>query len=62
MNAQAYTPTHQVLPQPAIAQLVQAARTPIPEHDPLARVKAIEKATQRVKSTYPEKFQPTTKE
>lgn len=59
MNAQAYTPTHQVLPQHAVQLLVQAARTPIPEHDPLARVKAIEKATERVKSTYPEKFQPT---
>ena len=37
--------------------LQQAARTPITRADPLARVKAIEKAIERVKREYPQFFQ-----
>ena len=44
------------LPPAAIAQLQRAAQTPITADDPLARVKAIEQATARVKRDYPEFF------
>ena len=45
-----------VLPPEAARLLQQAAKTPIPEHDPLARVKAIEKAIERIKRQYPQCF------
>lgn len=45
-----------VLPPEAVAQLQRAARTPFDEFDPLARVKAIEQATRRVKRDYPNFF------
>lgn len=48
---------HQVLPAAAIALLQRAAKTPITAEDPLARVKAIEQATKRVKRDYPHLFQ-----
>lgn len=52
------TPTpHQVLPAEAVAQLQRAAKTPITADDPLARVKAIEQATKRIKRDYPHLFQ-----
>jgi hypothetical protein len=44
------------LPQEAVDLLKQAAQTPITPADPLARVKAIEKATQRIQSRYPKLF------
>jgi hypothetical protein len=44
------------LPQEAINLLKRAAQTPITPADPLARVKAIEKATQRIKTLYPNYF------
>lgn len=44
------------LPAGAIALLQQAAKTPVTEADPLARVKAIEHATAKVKFMYPECF------
>ena len=49
-------PPAKVLPQEAARLLQQAAQTPIPGHDPLARVKAIDKAIERVKRQYPQFF------
>lgn len=49
-------PPANVLPRDAAKLLQQAAQTPIPGHDPLARVKAIDKATERVKRQYPQFF------
>lgn len=52
------TPTlSTVLPPAARVKLQQAAQTPITRADPLARVKAIEKAIERVKREYPQFFQ-----
>lgn len=45
-----------VLPLDAARLLQKAAQTPIPAHDPLARVKAIDKATALVKRMYPKYF------
>lgn len=45
-----------VLPPAARIKLQRAAQTPIPADDPLARVKAIEKATQWIKQNYPQFF------
>lgn len=50
-------PPAKVLPPEAARLLQQAAQTPIPGHDPLARVKAIDKAIERVKREYPQFFQ-----
>lgn len=50
-------PPANVLPRDAAKLLQQAAQTPIPGHDPLARVKAIEKAIERVKRDHPQFFQ-----
>lgn len=44
-----------VLPPDAVRHLQRAAQTPI-FNDLLARVKAIEKATERVKQQYPQFF------
>lgn len=44
------------LPPAARIKLQRAAQTPIPADDPLARVKAIEKATQWIKQEYPQFF------
>lgn len=49
-------PPATTLPLDAAKLLKQAAQTPIPGHDPLARVKAIDKATERVKRQYPQFF------
>lgn len=49
-------PPHQVYPVAAQALLQRAAQTPITPADPLARVKAIERATQQVKSQFPHLF------
>jgi len=49
-------PPHRVYPAAAVAQLQRAAQTPITEADPLARVKAIEHATQWIKQQYPDLF------
>ena len=49
-------PPAKVLPYDAARLLQQAAQTPIPGHDPLARVKAIEKAIERVKREHPQFF------
>lgn len=49
-------PPHRVYPAAAVAQLQRAAQTPITEADPLARVKAIEQATQRIKQQFPHYF------
>lgn len=46
----------QILPVDAIAQLQRAALTPITEDDPLARVKAIEQTTRRIKMQHPQYF------
>jgi hypothetical protein len=50
-------PPANVLPPEAALLLQQAAQTPITRDDPLARVKALEKATERVKRQYPQFFQ-----
>lgn len=44
------------LPAEAVAQLQRAALTPIPANDPLARVKAIEHVTKRIKRENPDLF------
>lgn len=49
-------PIHRLLPPDAIRALQEAAKTPITAADPLARVKAIEQATRRIKRTYPHLF------
>lgn len=46
----------QLLPADAVAQLQRAALTPITEDDPLARVKAIEQTTRRIKMQHPQFF------
>jgi hypothetical protein len=50
-------PPANVLPREAATLLQQAAKTPITRNDPLARVKAIEKAVERVKRDHPHCFQ-----
>ena len=45
-----------VLPIEAQRELMRAAQTPITEQDPLARRKAIDKATERVKAKWPQFF------
>ena len=50
-------PPANALPRDAAKLLQQAAQTPITRADPLARVKAIEKAIERVKREYPQFFQ-----
>lgn len=47
---------HNILPLEAMLILQRAANTPITADDPLARVKAIEQAIQRVKREYPQMF------
>lgn len=49
-------PLNDVLPVECQLDLMRAAKTPITADDPLARVKAIEQATKRVKNKYPELF------
>lgn len=49
-------PIHRLLPPSAIKALQEAAKTPITAADPLARVKAIERATQRIKREHPHLF------
>lgn len=49
-------PLHSLLPPSAIKALQEAAKTPITAADPLARVKAIERATRRIKLDYPHLF------
>lgn len=49
-------PPANVLPRDAAKLLRQAAQTPITRADPLARVKAIEKAIERVKRDHPQFF------
>lgn len=49
-------PPAKLLPLEAARLLQQAAQTPIPGHDPLARVRAIDKAIERVKRQYPQFF------
>ncbi len=48
---------HGALPLEAQRILMRAAQTPVTAADPLARTKAIEKATQRVRSMFPTYFQ-----
>ena len=50
-------PPAKLLPLEAARLLQHAAQTPITRADPLARVKAIEKAIERVKREYPQSFQ-----
>jgi len=45
-----------ILPDSAVRWLCQAAQTPLTPVDPLARLKAIETATERIKRTWPQYF------
>lgn len=45
-----------LLPAAAVAMLQRAHQTPITADDPLARVKAIEQATRRIKLQFPQYF------
>lgn len=56
MTKQPATWFSEALPRDAVARLQRAARTPITEHDPLARVKAIEQAAQWARLKYPRSF------
>jgi hypothetical protein len=47
----------QLLPEAAREALKRAARTPIPEFDPLARERAINAAIRSVRLLYPDHFQ-----
>jgi hypothetical protein len=47
---------HTLLPPLLIKALQKAAATPITPDDPLARIKALEQATQRIKRNHPELF------
>jgi len=49
-------PPTTTLPADAARLLKQAAQTPITRADPLARVKAIDKAIERIKRDYPRFF------
>ena len=49
-------PGAQMLPWIAREMLMRAAKTPIPEFDPLARERAINAAIRSVKLLYPTKF------
>lgn len=44
------------LPPAAVSMLQRAAQTPITPEDPLARVKAVEQASTRVRREYPQFF------
>lgn len=46
------------LPQWARNELKQAAQTPITVRDPYARVKAVDRATERIRTLLPHCFQP----
>lgn len=45
-----------LLPPDAIAKLRRAAQTPITDHDPLARLKEIDRAIQWARFKYPNLF------
>ncbi|WP_187192263.1 hypothetical protein [Cupriavidus metallidurans] len=47
---------HKMLPPAAIAALQRAAQTPNTAHDPNARLKAIEAATERIKREFSDYF------
>jgi hypothetical protein len=49
-------PLAKLLPEGAARLLRQAALTPIPTNDPLARAKAVDAALERVKREYPKHF------
>lgn len=49
-------PLAALLPPYVARQLQNAAFTPIPENDPLARLKAIDSASEWVKQNYPSYF------
>lgn len=46
----------QVLPQYLARALFRASQTPIPANDPLARVRAIEEVSERIKENYKQYF------
>lgn len=56
MRSRRISPPASVLPASAARLLQQAAQVPITQDDPLARVKAIERAIERVKRGYPQFF------
>ena len=48
--------TSTLLPDDAVEQLKTAANKLVTKQDPLARIKAIEEATQKIKRKYPQFF------
>ena len=46
----------EILPWEAVQMLTRAAKTPVTEKDPLARLKAIEEADRRIRRQYPRYF------
>lgn len=46
----------QVLPQYLARALFRTSQTPIPANDPLARVRAIEEVSERIKTDYKQYF------
>lgn len=56
MTAAPLPPPARVLPPAAARLLQQAAETPNTRENPWARIRAIEKATARVKRDYPQFF------
>lgn len=55
MRAKTIVPA-EILPPDVRRMLIEAASLPIPKDDPLARQKAIERATARAKFKYPHLF------
>ena len=53
-------PVSEHLPFNVRMQLVRASQTPITNGDPLARVRAVDQASDHVRSQYPEFFQKET--
>lgn len=56
MSGKEFIAPVKLLPCAAAVLLQQAAQTPTPVNDPLARVKAIDKAIERVKRQCPQFF------
>lgn len=50
------SPLVNLLPRPAALALQRASETPDDPRDPLAKIKAIEQATAKIKRDYPQHF------
>ena len=56
MKAAEATPLCEQLPYEARMTLAKAAQTPVTDADPLARLKAIDAAHERIRARFPELF------